>query len=98
MHIMTSNRCYPFVSAFYSLRLSEFYMNFHSHRGLEIMYVTKGTCTVFLKDSSVQLAQREFIFLDSQVIHRLLVTPDQPCSLLNLEFFCQEKENGQDLR
>lgn len=51
------------------------------------MYVTKGTCTVFLKDSSVQLAQREFIFLDSQVSHRLSVTPDQPCSLLNLEFF-----------
>ena len=98
MHIMTSNRCYPFVSAFYALRLSEFYMDFHSHRGLEIMYVTKGTCTVFLKDRSVQLTQREFIFLDSQVSHRLLVTPDQPCSLLNLEFFCQEKENGQDLR
>ena len=98
MHIMTSNCCYPFVSAFYALRLSEFYMDFHSHRGLEIMYVTKGTCTVFLKDRSVQLTQREFIFLDSQVSHRLLVTPDQPCSLLNLEFFCQEKENGQDLR
>ena len=98
MHIMTSNCCYPFVSAFYALRLSEFCMDIHSHRGLEIMYVTKGTCTVFLKDRSVQLTQREFIFLDSQVSHRLLVTPDQPCSLLNLEFFCQEKENGQDLR
>lgn len=98
MHIMTSNRSYPFVSAFYALRLSEFYMDFHSHRGLEIMYVTKGKCTVFLQDSSVQLAQREFIFLDSQESHRLLVTPDQPCSLLNLEFFCQEKGSGQDLK
>lgn len=98
MHLMSSNCHYPFVSAFYALRLSEFHMDFHKHKGLEIMYVTKGSCTVFLEDSSVQLSQREFIFLDSQVSHRLFVTPDQPCSLLNLEFFCQEKENGQDLR
>ena len=98
MHLMTSNCCYPVVSAFYALRLSGFYMEFHSHRGLEIMYVTKGDCTVFLEESCVQLTERQFIFIDSQVSHRLSVIPDHPCSLLNLEFFCQEKENGQDLR
>lgn len=98
MHLMTSNCCYPFVSAFYALRLSAFYMDFHRHRGLEIMYVTKGNCMVFLENSFVQLTERQFIFIDSQVSHRLSVIPDHPCSLLNLEFFCQEKENGQDLR
>ena len=98
MHLMTSNCCYPFVSAFYALRLSAFYMDFHSHRGLEIMYVTKGDCTVFLEESCVQLTERQFIFIDSQVSHRLSVIQDHPCSLLNLEFFCQEKESGQDLR
>ncbi len=98
MHLINENLYYPFISAFYALHLPEFHMNFHRHKSLEIMYVTKGRCTIFLEGESVCLEQRQFIFLDSQIPHRLSVTPGQPCSMLNLEFFCQDRENELDLR
>lgn len=98
MHLLNENQYYPFISAFYALHLPEFHMNSHRHKSLEIMYVTKGCCTIFLENESICLEQRQFIFLDSQILHRLSVTPGQPCSMLNLEFFCQDHENELDLR
>lgn len=98
MQLLDHNRFYAYVSAFYALHLPEFHMTPHCHKSLEIMYVTKGSCTVFLEDGLIHLEERAFIFLDSAISHQLSIESGQPCSLLNLEFYCQETANGQDLR
>ncbi len=79
-------RIYGNITAFYALSLSEFHMNFHSHKSNEIMYVTSGQCTVHTKDSTHSLGNNQFIFIRSHVPHRLEINPDKPCSILNLEF------------
>lgn len=78
------------VTAFYALSLPEFYMGTHTHPSCEIMYVTAGSCRVFAQGEEFHLTQNQFIFLDAQVPHQLEITPQSPCSILNLEFCCQK--------
>ncbi len=77
---------YGEVTAFYALSLPEFHMPFHSHSSLEIMYITAGSCTIFCGEESFQVGAGRFVFIGAQVPHRLEMSPEQPCSILNLEF------------
>lgn len=77
------------ITAFYALSLSSFDMNLHSHDSHEIMYVTKGSCIVEAKGQEYLLSEHQFIYLGRQVAHRLYIPDVKPCSLLNLEFCCQ---------
>ena len=77
---------YGEVTAFYALSLPEFHMPFHSHSSFEIMYITAGSCTIFCGEESFQVGAGRFVFIGAQVPHRLEISPEQPCSILNLEF------------
>ncbi len=74
------------ITAFYALTLPEFHMPFHAHHSFEIMYVTAGTCRIFCGDDIFQAEPNHFVFIGARVPHRLEITPDRPCSILNLEF------------
>lgn len=74
------------ITAFYALTLPEFHMSFHTHNSFEIMYVTSGSCRIFCRDQIFSATANHFIFINSQVPHRLEITPGRACSVLNLEF------------
>lgn len=74
------------ITAFYALTLPEFHMPFHVHSSFEIMYVTAGSCRIFCGEEVFQAEPNHFVFIGAQVPHRLEITPDRPCSILNLEF------------
>lgn len=82
------------ITAFYALTLPEFHMRPHTHASCEIMYVTGGSCTVFCDGEEIALSANQFIFIDAGLIHRLEIAPGKPCSILNLEFCCQEKKRA----
>ena len=80
------------ITAFYALSLSEFHMHPHSHESCEIMYVTGGSCTVYCKDESYRIGPNHFIFIHSNIPHRLDISLEKPCSILNLEFDLSETD------
>ena len=61
-------------------------MPFHSHSSFEIMYITAGSCTIFCGKEAFQAGPRHFVFIGAQVPHRLEISLEHPCSILNLEF------------
>lgn len=90
--IFATPKSYAAVTAFYALALPEYHMEPHSHQSCEIMYVTGGNCTVFCGSEELSLRQNQFVFIDSAVPHRLEVSGEKPCSILNLEFLIQAKK------
>lgn len=88
---MTNENLYVAVTAFYALSLTHFDMPTHSHNSLEIMYVTKGSCKVKTNDQEYLLKERQFIYLNTQTPHRLMISGEQ-CSILNLEFQFQKEK------
>ena len=89
----------PFITitAFYALALTEYHMNMHIHDSCEIMYVTKGCCQIFLETGDHTLREKEFIFLNANVPHRLSIPDGASCSLLNLEFHCGSQKTPVNL-
>lgn len=88
---------YISVSAFYAISIPEFHMHTHSHASCEIMYVTSGSCLVQCAKEEFHLGRNQFVFIDAQVPHNLLISNGQPCSVLNIEFLCQEEKTETDL-
>ncbi|GAF63366.1 putative DNA-binding protein [Bacillus sp. TS-2] len=84
---------YPKVTAFYFKTWISFYMDFHRHDDIEIMYVLKGQCIVKVDKQSLLLKQGSFILLDANVPHKLVIDPNKPCRMLNIEFGFVEKNN-----
>ncbi|WP_256757051.1 helix-turn-helix domain-containing protein [Cohnella sp. WQ 127256] len=79
----------PRIYAYYFKQWEEFQMAFHQHDSTEIMYVIHGECLVEWdgeagKQDKVRLTKGEFILLDSNVPHRLIV--EHTCRMLNVEF------------
>ena len=97
MSIFNPSHHYISITAFYALSLTEYDMHTHAHASCEIMYVTKGNCHIYVNHEEHRLEERQFIFLDSEVPHRLWVPKGSPCSLLNLEFCCQKEKTTLDL-
>ncbi|WP_424768753.1 AraC family transcriptional regulator [Paenibacillus sp. sgz302251] len=81
----------PQASAFYFKNWNEFAMPFHRHDAVEIMYVINGVCQIELMDATeaisvVTLKKGEFVILNANVLHRLIVDRQMPCRMLNIEF------------
>ncbi|WJH32229.1 AraC family ligand binding domain-containing protein [Paenibacillus sp. CC-CFT747] len=74
----------PRVSAYYFRQWEGFRMDAHSHDRVEIMYVLKGACVVDTEGASLSLKKGDFVLLDANVSHNLLV--GDPCRMLNVEF------------
>lgn len=97
MHLYDPQKPYAAITAFYALPLSEYHMHPHRHPRCEIMYITKGSCYVYAGQQEFCLKEQQFIFLQDEVNHQLLIPENHPCSLLNLEFSCQKENTGIDL-
>ena len=97
MNLYYPSKPYISLTAFYALSLSDYKMNLHSHPSFEIMYVTKGCCEVFIEKEKHLLEAHQFIFIDANLPHRLFIEEDQFCSMLNLEFSCQEERTKINL-
>lgn len=87
----------PRIYAYYFKQWEGFHMAFHQHDSTEIMYVMQGECLVEWDagtDSlaAVKLTKGEFILLDANVPHRLVV--EQTCRMLNVEFGFGEHVGG----
>lgn len=86
----------PDVAAYYFKEWNGFRMGYHTHRATEIMYVIGGTCSVELLPGGhtdkieLTLTKGEFIVLDANVPHRLIV--EGTCRMLNLEFRFAERD------
>lgn len=80
------------ASAYYFKQWDEFHMPFHTHDSVEIMYVISGVCQVeFAGEESISskgviLKKGEFIILNANYKHRLIVDRATPCRMLNIEF------------
>lgn len=78
------------ITAFYAISLKEFSMPVHQHPACEIMLITKGRCQIQVDGEFFELQANEFVFLDENVPHQLLIKEREPCHLLNLEFLMGE--------
>lgn len=83
--------CYPEVVAYYYKEWQNFQMGFHSHEAIEIMYVISGECHVELKSECVSLKKGQFILIDSNIDHRLIIEQPKSCRMLNVEFILKDK-------
>ena len=89
---LVTNHYHPKVFAYYFKQWESYYMAFHSHKEVEIMYVIDGKCMVDTEEESVSMKKGDFILLDSHVSHRLIVDKSTPCRMLNVEFYFTQKE------
>ncbi len=83
---------HPHVVYYYFKQWDGFFMPFHVHNHIEIMYVISGRCMVETKTETFWLKKGDFIFLDANVDHRLEVEKDEPCRMLNVEFEFAERQ------
>lgn len=89
---LVTNHYHPKVFAYYFKQWESYNMPFHAHKEVEIMYVINGRCTVDTEDESISMKKGDFILLDSNVSHRLIVEKESPCRMLNVEFSFVPKE------
>lgn len=87
---------HPYFYAYYYKQWKDYRMAYHEHRWTEIMYVIQGGCTIDVQcknghSEKVMLRKGEFIILDADVPHRLIVAPDVACRMLNVEFGFREE-------
>lgn len=93
-----SSDLHPLVYAYYYKQWENYSMSFHTHDTIEIMYVITGECRIetdsapaFLP-STYSLRRGEFMVLDANVPHRLIVDERGPCRMLNVEFYMRQQE------
>jgi AraC-like DNA-binding protein/quercetin dioxygenase-like cupin family protein len=88
---------YPHVFAYYFKQWSDYTMAFHTHDSIEIMYVISGVCGIEIEATPVaaacemMLKKGDFVILDANVPHRLIVDERGPCRMLNVEFDFRER-------
>ncbi|MEH7549337.1 AraC family transcriptional regulator [Neobacillus vireti] len=89
---LTRGEYLPEVVAYYFKQWDNYSMPFHAHNQVEIMYVIEGHCCVETEGESLFIKKGDFIIIDAEVPHRLLVENGSPCRMLNIEFRFQERK------
>ncbi|MBP1992722.1 AraC family transcriptional regulator [Paenibacillus eucommiae] len=84
---------HPKVVAYYFKQWHGYQMPFHSHNAVEIMYVITGACRVEMEKEKIVLKKGDFILIDANVSHRMLVDDDMQCRMLNVEFIFHPLKN-----
>lgn len=97
MNIYDKNANYSSLISYYAMSFNEFNMEFHTHSQCEIMYVVSGVCYIYVGSKKFRLSQKQFIFLNASVPHKLYISKGPSCSVLNLEFLCHEKPSDYSL-
>ena len=96
------NTSFPIIKPNYTLVPIQYYMKFfhdsldmwmHSHEYLEIMYVNSGSVTIRISkvDNVKQvetrtLTQGQFIFLQPNLFHQMIIEKDKTAFVYNIEF------------
>ncbi|GIO98749.1 hypothetical protein J14TS5_38350 [Paenibacillus lautus] len=93
----------PRFYAYYYKQWIDYEMPYHQHDSTEIMYMIQGVCRIDVKvgdtEKSVTLKKGEFMVLDADVPHRLIVEQAVSCRMLNVEFgFMESEERTLSLR
>jgi len=89
-HNLRAGAYHAKVVAFYYKQWNEFNMPYHKHNSVEIMYVISGKCVVDTVSDHYLMRKGDFILLDANVPHNLVVEQDSPCRMLNIEFIFEE--------
>ncbi|MCT1400160.1 AraC family transcriptional regulator [Paenibacillus sp. p3-SID867] len=86
----------PRFYAYYYKQWINYEMSYHQHDSTEIMYMISGVCRIDVKvgdtEKSLTLKKGEFMVLDADVPHRLIVEQAVSCRMLNVEFGFMETE------
>lgn len=86
----------PRFYAYYYKQWKDYHMPYHQHDSTEIMYMISGGCRIDVKadgmEKRITLKKGEFIILDAEVPHRLIVEKTASCRMLNVEFGFRESE------
>lgn len=86
----------PRFYAYYYKQWINYEMPYHQHDSTEIMYMISGVCRIDVKvgdtEKSLTLKKGEFMVLDADVPHRLIVEQTVSCRMLNVEFGFMETE------
>ncbi|MBU5349458.1 AraC family transcriptional regulator [Paenibacillus lautus] len=86
----------PRFYAYYYKQWINYEMPYHQHDSTEIMYMISGVCRIDVKigdtEKRVTLKKGEFMVLDADVPHRLIVEQVVSCRMLNVEFGFMETE------
>ncbi|MGC6585641.1 AraC family transcriptional regulator [Paenibacillus sp. Dod16] len=93
----------PRFYAYYYKQWMDYEMPYHQHDSTEIMYMISGVCRIDVKvgdtEKSLTLKKGEFMVLDADVPHRLIVEQAASCRMLNVEFgFMETEERSLSLR
>lgn len=95
--LLLQRDCTPRIKGYYYKHFKSLSMSFHKHNTTEIMYAVSGECAVELdikgKIKRVSLKKNEFIIVDANVSHRLIVEQELPRRMLNVEFCFSEGES-----
>ncbi|OMF31734.1 AraC family transcriptional regulator [Paenibacillus sp. FSL H8-0548] len=91
---------YPHVFAYYFKQWSDYTMTYHTHDAIEIMYVISGSCGIGFEATAaaeayeMTLKKGDFVILDANAPHRLMVDERGPCRMLNVEFDFRERRTA----
>ncbi len=66
----------------------------HHHNQIEIMYVIDGQCQVAVPDTVHTLRRADFILLDANIHHRMMIESKKSGRLLNVEFSFVDKQSS----
>jgi len=84
---LVSGPCEPeHISYYYREFKNGFYMTIHSHDSIEIMYVNKGVCKVVTNINEYHMDSGDFIIINCDKPHQLIIDKDSLCKMLCLEF------------
>ncbi|KAB8126322.1 AraC family transcriptional regulator [Gracilibacillus oryzae] len=84
----------PKVTYYYYKDWHEFYMPPHTHPAIEIMYMVNGQSRIVVNDDPLILKKNQFILIDSNVPHQLVVEKGKPCRMLNIEFILKKSHQS----
>lgn len=77
----------PVFSSYYNIEFREGYsMIMHAHERVEIMYVRKGSCDIYVENDRHRMEPGDFILINGNILHHLSVDKNIPCKILCLEF------------
>ncbi len=83
--VWLKDRYYLKVVRHYYRHWQHYDMALHSHNQLEIMYVIRGQCQIKAEEHMYTLKKGDYILLDANVPHMLLVNKEETCRMLNIE-------------
>lgn len=73
------------ILACYIKEYNDFETRMHAHHHIEIMYIAKGSCTIFMDNKTLHMKKNDIVIINSLTFHKLVVK-NHNCKIINLEF------------